>query len=227
MKLAEKLVKKAATECSVCNEALTDVIKKRMARGEDVRTVCNDLAQAIAIEAGVQVFSPNALRNRFLREQEKLARNGPPQKSEKNGEKTRLEKDLEGVTDLNNPHLADCEVKINYDGNREVNLTEAEEAAVGIVAHNRELAAWEAIKELEKALDIRAEGPRSAAVSEALEVFKNIQTYEVEQLLHDRFTELKSDIDMVIKMNNILDVIVPNTLRVMLTNSLNNIKAGS
>ena len=65
MELAQKLVKKAATECSVCNEALVDVIQKRVARGESIREVTRDLAQAITLEAGGQLFSPDALKRRF------------------------------------------------------------------------------------------------------------------------------------------------------------------
>lgn len=56
--LREKLIMKSATECTLCNEALVACFEES---DSDRMEFSRELSQAIKIQAGVELFSPNAI----------------------------------------------------------------------------------------------------------------------------------------------------------------------
>jgi hypothetical protein len=192
MELAEKLVKKAATECSVCNEALTEVIQKRIARGEDIRAVCNDLAQAIAIEAGATVFSPNSLRQRFIREQEKkLVRNGPPQKTEKTGVNESYDDNAEPIK------IDDVFLKCNLNSANEDPSTMTE----------REINARKVIRRAEIAVECSDPMIKENMIRGVLKLSKELPQLDLADEINEALDAAVYAINLAIKVNNLLGAV--------------------
>jgi hypothetical protein len=192
MELAEKLVKKAATECSVCNEALTEVVKKRVERGEDVNAVCKDLAQAIAIEAGGQVFSSEALRNRFKREEaKKIGRNDQPQKSEKTVGNESYDENAEPIK------IDDVFLKCNLNSANEDPSTMTE----------REINAKKVIHKAEIAVEITDAIIRNNMINDVKKMAEDVPQLDLADEINEALDAAVYAINLAIKVNNLLGAV--------------------
>jgi hypothetical protein len=63
--IREKLIMKSAKECTLCNEALESAFDE--AGGMSASEFAKELSQAITIQAGVELFSPGAIKMRLSR----------------------------------------------------------------------------------------------------------------------------------------------------------------
>jgi hypothetical protein len=63
--IREKLIMKSAKECTLCNEALESAFDQ--AGSMSVNEFSKELSQAITIQAGVELFSAEAIRGRLKR----------------------------------------------------------------------------------------------------------------------------------------------------------------
>jgi hypothetical protein len=197
MELAEKLVKKAATECSVCNEALTDVIEKRIARGESVREVCRDIAQAITLQAGGQLFSPDTLKRRFdYHTKKKLEQNVPaggrPPKYQKNQEK---------------PLGAGDDGGANEDAFLKCNLNSANEDPSTMT--EREINAKKVIHKAEIAVEIQDDTIRRNMIREVLAMAKEVPQLDLADEVNEAIDTAAYAINLAIKVNQLLEVVSP------------------
>jgi len=197
MELAEKLVKKAATECSVCNEALTEVVKKRVERGEDVNAVCKDLAQAIAIEAGGQVFSSEALRNRFKREEaKKIGRNDQPQKSEKTVGNESYDYNAEPIK------VEDAFLKCNLNSANEDPSTMTE----------REINARRVIRRAEVAVECSDDVIKENMIRGVLKLAKEIPQFDLASEINEALDAAVYAFNLAVKVNKVLEAVLENVV---------------
>jgi hypothetical protein len=212
MELAEKLVKKAATECSVCNEALTEVVKKRVERGEDVNAVCKDLAQAIAIEAGGQVFSSEALRNRFKREEaKKIGRNDQPQKSERTVGNESYGEKAEPIK------IDDVFLKCNLNSANEDASTMTE----------REINARKVIRRAEVAVECSDDVIKENMIRGILKLAKEVSHSDLSDEINEATDAAAYAFDLAIKVNNLLQAVMPEILTKKAERIYNNAKGNS
>ena len=231
MDKSEKLVKKAATECSVCNEALADVIKKRVARGENIREVTRDLAQAITLEAGAQLFTPESLRNRYRRLEEKnvkaqrLGRNDPPQKIEKNGENESsgencyfhedATKVIEGGPEpvRIDDHFLTCNIN---DGNASADDLSDQEISARKVIHRAEVAVM-----------CDDDMIRNNMINQALKMAKEVPHLDLADELNEAIDAAIFAIDLAIKVNKVLGAISDEMVATKVKRLYNNANGNS
>ena len=205
MELAEKLVKKAATECSVCNEALVEVIKKRVARGEDLRAVTNELAQAITIEVGAQIFSPNALRQRFLRET-----TGKTYKKPAGPNRTTQESEPGAQGPNTENSEAGDEEGANEDVFLKCNLNSANEDASTMT--KREINARRVIRRAEVAVECRDDVIKENMIRGVCKLAKEIPQLDLADEINEALDAAVYAFNLAVKVNKVLEAVLENVV---------------